>query len=324
MSFRAIARMGARPDTPTSALAGSRFVWFQDVEGASAPTTDDMARLSRLRPDICGLKLDRPRIMGILNVTPDSFSDGGTLKDVQAAMRRAEILAMDADILDIGGESTRPGAKAVSVSEEIRRIVPVIQAIREAGITTPISIDTRKSEVACAALDAGANMVNDVSAFVFDPSLADLVAERKVPVCLMHSQGTPEMMQANPRYGAVMQDVFDHLQDRISVAQQAGIASHQIIVDPGIGFGKHLQHNLTVLNQLSLCHDLGVPLLIGASRKRFIDEISSVPAPKDRLGGSLAVALHAVAQGAHILRVHDTFETRQALDLFQALNEGEN
>lgn len=279
----------------------------------------DRKRISDQRPPICGLTLDVPRVMGILNVTPDSFSDGGTLSTVTAAVARARDMAQYADILDIGGESTRPGAAEVSVDEEIDRTVPVIAAIRDAGITTPISIDTRKAKVAHAALRAGADMVNDVSALQFDPELAKVVADAGCPVCLMHSQGLPADMQDDPTYMHVVFDVFDHLAERVSVARKAGIAAHNIITDPGIGFGKTLQHNLSLLRDLAIYHDLGFPILLGASRKRFIGTISGEDDAAQRLGGSLAVALHGAAHGVQILRVHDVKETRQALDLQMAL-----
>jgi len=310
------------------ALGGSRVFRFSQVThqgrtGHAGPRGAGAEHLSALRPDLCGLRLDEPRIMGILNVTPDSFSDGGDHTDLEAAVARARAMAQDADILDIGGESTRPGAAAVSIDEEIRRTAPVIKAIRAAGITTLISIDTRKARVAEAALDAGANIVNDVSALMYDPDLAGLVAERDVPVCLMHALGDPETMQADPRYDSVLLDVFDHLEQRISAAEGSGIDRTRIIVDPGIGFGKTLQHNLSLLHGLSLYHDLGLPILLGASRKRFIGTIGGADDAKDRMAGSVAVALHAAAQGAQILRVHDTYETRQALRLQLALNESE-
>ncbi|MCI2399315.1 dihydropteroate synthase [Aliiroseovarius subalbicans] len=309
-------------------LGGSRVFRFHDVQarrrdGAvdTLADADTLARLSAPRRDISGLTLDVPRVMGILNVTPDSFSDGGDNTDLTTAVDRARAMAKDADILDIGGESTRPGAAEVGIDEEIRRTAPVIAAIRSAGIQTPISIDTRKARVAEAALKAGANIVNDVSALTFDPNMAALVAERDVAVCLMHAQGDPEMMQADPRYDNVLLDVFDWLERRIVAAEAAGIARDRIIVDPGIGFGKTLQHNLSLLRGLSLYHDLGLPILLGASRKRFIGTIDEADEAKDRMAGSVAVALHAAAQGAQILRVHDTYETRQALRLQLALSE---
>ncbi|MGO4910260.1 dihydropteroate synthase [Pseudorhodobacter sp. W20_MBD10_FR17] len=307
-------------------LAGSRFVRFESVlsfqAGRAAPLAEAppevLARLGALRPLLCGLALDRPRIMGILNVTPDSFSDGGDLGTVQAAVTRAQ--AMAADILDIGGESTRPGAQAVSIADEISRVVPVIRAIREAGITTPISIDTRKAAVAEAALDAGADIVNDVSAFRYDPELADLVAERGVPVCLMHSKGDPATMQNAPHYADVVAEVLDHLAERMEFATARGVAHDRMIIDPGIGFAKTQAHNIALLAHLPRLHDLGVPLLLGASRKKFIGAIGGAEVARDRMPGSVAVALHGAAMGAHILRVHDVAETAQALALWQAIN----
>ncbi|UWP90661.1 dihydropteroate synthase [Aliiroseovarius crassostreae] len=312
------------------ALAGSADLWFDQVmwrdrTGASGVTVLDdcpqevLARLSSPRAAIAGLSLDRPRVMGILNVTPDSFSDGGDLATVSAAVARARAMEGDVDILDIGGESTRPGALEVDVAEEIRRTAPVIRALRDAGITTPISIDTRKSAVAEAALEAGADMVNDVSAFEFDPELAHLVAERDVPVCLMHAKGLPENMQDDPRYEDVTFEVLEHLEARIALAEAAGIRRDRIITDPGIGFGKTLQHNVILLRALALLHDLGLPILLGVSRKRFIGALGQADEAKDRAPGSIAVALDGVRQGAHILRVHDVRETAQALRLQNVL-----
>nr|WP_237693237.1 dihydropteroate synthase [Octadecabacter algicola] len=281
---------------------------------------DVRERISAPRTPLCGLTLDRPRIMGILNVTPDSFSDGGDLATVNQAVARARLMAQDADILDIGGESTRPGAVEVDVQEEVTRTAPVIRAIRDAGITTPISIDTRKAAVAAAALAAGADMVNDVTALRFDPDMAAVVADAAVPVCLMHSVETPVTMQDDPKYDDVVLDVFDHLAERIECAVSAGISHDLIITDPGIGFGKTLQHNVTLLRHLAIYHDLGLPILLGASRKRFIGTISETDVAADRMAGSVAVALHGAAQGVQILRVHDTKETRQALSLQKALS----
>lgn len=311
-------------------LAGSRDVWFDQVllrdragegvlRGIEECPQEVIQRLSAPRPTLAGLTLDRPRVMGILNVTPDSFSDGGELATIDAAVARARAMIADVDILDVGGESTRPGAQEVEVKEEISRTAPVIRALRAAGITTPISIDTRKAPVAEAALEAGADIVNDVSAFEFDPELADLVAERDVPVCLMHAQGRPDTMQDDPRYDDVLFDVLDHLEARIAVAEAAGVRRSNIITDPGIGFGKTLQHNVILLRALTLLHDLGMPILLGVSRKRFIGELGQADAAHERVAGSVAVALDGVLQGAHILRVHDVRETAQALRLQNAL-----
>uniref|UniRef100_UPI00404814F6 dihydropteroate synthase n=1 Tax=Yoonia sp. TaxID=2212373 RepID=UPI00404814F6 len=266
------------------------------------------------------LTMDRARIMGILNVTPDSFSDGGDHADLASATARA--LAMQADgaeIIDIGGESTRPGAVTVAKAAEISRTAPVIAAIR-AQSAIAISIDTRKADVAKAAIAAGASMVNDVAAFSHDPALAQVTADAGLPVCLMHAQGDPATMQNDPRYDDVLLDVYDFLAARIAQAEAAGIARDAIVIDPGIGFGKTQDHNLTLLRNVSLFHALGCPILLGASRKRFIGTIGGGQDAKDRVAGSVAVALHGLSQGVQILRVHDTFATKQALALWSAIN----
>lgn len=271
---------------------------------------------------VAGLALDRPRIMGILNVTPDSFSDGGQFLDCSNAVTRAKAMIADgADILDIGGESTRPGAAEVPMPQEIERVVPVIAALRDAGVTTPISVDTRKAAVARAALAAGANMVNDVSALEFDPDMAGVVAEAGCAVCLMHAQGLPETMQLDPKYTDVVAEVRDILARRVEVAEAAGIARARIVLDPGIGFGKNLPHNLALLRRLSGLHDLGCAVLLGASRKRFIGTITGAEEAGDRMPGSIAVALFAVQQGVQILRVHDTKATCAAVAMQMALME---
>lgn len=327
-----------RTDLPRASsgipLAGSAHVWWDQAHepgpgGGQCRAADldgaTRARLSDPRPILPGLPTDRPLVMGIVNVTPDSFSDGGTLRGVAEAVERAgAMVAGGADILDIGGESTRPGAAEVPTAEEITRTAPVIAAIRAAGISTPISIDTRKAGVADAALAAGADMVNDVSALDWDPDMAAFVAEAGCPICLMHAQGTPQTMQQDPRYDDVLGEVFAHLAARIDHAVAAGIPRERIIADPGIGFGKTQMHNLQLLRGLSLFHALGVAILLGASRKRFIGTISGIDQAARRMPGSLAVALAAAAQGAQTLRVHDVPETVQALALWRALTtEGE-
>jgi dihydropteroate synthase len=320
----------ARPDGALPLAGGP--LWFDRVEvldrgarprvlPATALPPDLRDRLTAPRPALAGVTLDRPRVMGVLNVTPDSFSDGGRFLDPRAAQAQARaMVAAGADFLDVGGESTRPGAAEVSVAEETARTAPVIAALRD--LPAPVSVDTRKAAVAQAALDAGAALVNDVSALTFDPALAPLVAATGVPVILMHAQGTPQTMQDNPTYGDVLLDVFDALEARIAAAMAAGIARSCLVVDPGIGFGKTLAHNLDLLARVSLFHALGVPVLVGASRKRFIGTIAGVPEPADRMPGSVAVALAAVAQGIQILRVHDVGETKQALALWAAATRG--
>ncbi|PYE85741.1 dihydropteroate synthase [Pseudoroseicyclus aestuarii] len=316
----------AGPEGPGLPLAGSRSLRFSEIwqGGARLPAgalePGVLARLTEERPALCRLSLDRPRLMGILNVTPDSFSDGGDhLAPEEAVARARAMVAAGADILDIGGESTRPGAAEVPAAEEARRVVPVVAALRAGGIATPISIDTRKAAVARATLAEGADMINDVAALGFDPDLAGVVAEAGVPVCLMHHRGTPETMQAQADYADVTAEVADWLEARIEAATAQGIDRANIVIDPGIGFGKTLQHNVSVLRGLALYHGLGQALLVGASRKRFIGTLGGAEAAKDRMPGSVAVALWAAQQGAQILRVHDVAETRQALSLQQAI-----
>ena len=266
------------------------------------------------------MDLSRCRIMGILNVTPDSFSDGGRYAGKDAAVSRAFRMAGEgADIIDVGGESTRPGAETVSVEQEIARVVPVIAGIRSRS-DIPVSIDTRKAEVAAAAIAAGADMVNDVSALRHDDVMADVIADSGYPVVLMHMQGTPETMQDNPRYGNVVEEVLEFFAERIAFCTSRGIT--RIVLDPGIGFGKTLQHNLTLLRALPRISALGYPLLVGASRKGFIGTITGLPVER-RLSGSLAAHLFACRNGAHLLRVHDVEETRAALTVLNALEYGE-
>lgn len=316
----------ARPDDAVQLAGGS--AWFTQVEvlqrgtaprviAASDCPADALARLIAPRAPIAGLSMDRPRIMGIVNTTPDSFSDGGVHHAVQDAVAGARRMAA-ADILDIGGESTRPGAEFVPAEVEIERTAPVIRALREAGMRHVISIDTRKADVAAAALDAGADLVNDVSGFTFDPDLAPICSGRAVPVCVMHAQGDPATMQQDPHYEDVLLDVYDFLADQIDRLVETGIARDRIIADPGIGFGKTQEHNLALLARLSLFHGLGVPILLGASRKRFIGTIGAAPQADRRMPGSVAVALAALKHGTQIVRVHDVPETAQAIALWRA------
>lgn len=321
-----------RPDGALR-LAGG-WAWFTHVEVMSrhAPPriavaaevpADRLARLTAPRPDWAGLSMDRPRIMGILNATPDSFSDGGLHADPDRATAAAQAMAAHVDILDIGGESTRPGATEVQVDEEIRRTVPVITALCAAGIDAPISIDTRKAAVAQMALDVGATIVNDVSGLTHDVRMAGLVAERSAPVVIMHSTPGLPGLHDDPRCDDVLLDVYDTLKVRVGRAIAAGIAPGRIVVDPGIGFGKSLAQNLVVLRGIALFHGLGFPILLGASRKRFIGTIAQEPQAQLRAPGSIAVALAALGQGVQILRVHDTSDTAQAIALWRASTMGE-
>lgn len=263
----------------------------------------------------------RTLIMGILNVTPDSFFDGGRRDSAaQAIADGVAMAASGADIIDIGGESTRPGAQPVSEAEELARVLPVLRGLRR-EIGLPISIDTYKSNIARAALDAGADIVNDVSALRFDPAMTPLVAAEKVPVVLMHMQGAPRTMQVEPRYGDVTREVRDFLAAQLYDGMDAGIMPEAIILDPGIGFGKTMDHNLQLLRSLPVFAALGQPLLVGVSRKAFIGKILNLEAA-DRLEGSLAAAVAAVLAGANILRVHDVGATSKALRVADAIRFG--
>ena len=316
-----------RPDGALP-LAGG-WTWFThaevlggDIISADALTDAEVARLTAPRASLAGLTWDQPRIMAILNVTPDSFSDGGVFNAPERAINRAQSLVGEgADILDIGGESTRPGADFVPAGDEIVRTAPVISSVAP-QISAPISIDTRKASVAEAALAAGAAMLNDVSALTYDADMARVAATSGAPICLMHAQGDPKTMQSDPHYVDVLAEVYDHLEAQIAVAEAAGVSRSQIIVDPGIGFGKTLHHNLAILQRISLFHSLGGVVLLGASRKRFIGTISGTEDAAARMPGSLAVAQSAVAQGVQILRVHDMLATKQALALDRAIREG--
>lgn len=330
--FRPIPRTDHACPKGAQRLAGG-WCWFDTVEvlQRDAPSRlvpvrdvpdEVLARLTAPRTTIAGLDLSKPRLMGILNVTPDSFSDGGQHDAPDSALTHAHAMLTDgADIIDVGGESTRPGAAQVPMDEEISRTAPVIAAIR-AGCDAPISIDTRKAPVARAAHVAGANFVNDVAGLTFDPELAPFCAETGLPVCIMHAQGTPEVMQKDPRYDDVVLDVYDWLAERLDTLEAAGIPRARIVVDPGIGFGKTLEHNLALLRNLALFHALGCPVLLGVSRKRFIGTLGGAESAADRAPGSIAVALAGVAQGVQVLRVHDVAETAQALRLWQAVMPG--
>ncbi len=257
-------------------------------------------------------------IMGVLNITPDSFSDGGQYLDKDKAIEQGlRLIEEGSDIIDIGGESTRPGSDPIPAEEEIRRIIPVIQALRE-KTKALISVDTTKSEVARAALDAGADIINDISSLRFDSGMAPLAAERDVPVILMHMKGMPKTMQVDPYYEDVLLEVKSFLEKRIHEAQAAGIRRERIIIDPGIGFGKRLEDNLALINKLHVLAELDRPILIGTSRKSFIGNILDLP-PQERLEGSIASSILSMAHGAHILRVHDVAAIKRAVLVAEAI-----
>ena len=256
--------------------------------------------------------------MGVVNVTPDSFFDGGLYASTESAICHAAcLLAEGADILDIGGESTRPGGTPVNVEEELRRIVPVVQALASRNI--PVSVDTSKPEVMCAAIEAGAVMINDVNALQA-PGALEAVAAGNVAACLMHMQGEPRSMQVNPQYNDVVAEVKDFLQQRLNAAQAAGISRVRLVIDPGFGFGKTLEHNLELLRHLDRFVDMGVPVLAGLSRKSMLGKLTG-NGVGDRVHASVAAALLATAKGASILRVHDVKATRDALAVYNAVEQ---
>lgn len=263
-----------------------------------------------------------PAIMGVVNVTPDSFSDGGRYVNHDMAIGHAlSLLADGADIIDIGGESTRPGADEVAPDEELARAIPVIEGVLQRAPGAVVSIDTRKPAVAAAAIAAGATIWNDVTALTFSPDSPGVAAGLDCDIVLMHAQGDPKTMQRAPHYDDVVDDVFAWLAGRIAAAEQAGVAKSRLIVDPGIGFGKTLDHNLALLAGLGRFSALGVPVLLGASRKRFIAAIDRDGPAADRLGGSIAAVLAGAARGAAIVRVHDVAATRQALAVAAAIEK---
>lgn len=259
-------------------------------------------------------KKDRVLVMGVLNVTSDSFYDGGYYSTPEVAVKRAlEMADQGADIIDVGGESSRPGADLVSIDEEINRVIPVVEEINR-RCDVMISVDTTKSAVAQAAIEHGVGMINDISAMRFDPHMSDVVAQSNVFLVLMHMQGTPQTMQRNPSYEDVVAEIVDFLEERIGEAVNGGIDRQRLIIDPGIGFGKRLVHNLEIIRRLSDFKKLNVPVMIGLSRKSFLGEILSLPGGK-RLTGTIAANSIAVANGADIIRLHDVKEGRQAADV---------
>jgi dihydropteroate synthase len=277
-----------------------------------------LTNLAKARPAFGGLSMDRPRIMGIVNATPDSFSDGGRYFSAEAAIDHAtRLLEAGADLLDIGGESTRPGAEEVDPDEENRRVLPVIRAMAERGAI--ISVDTRHAAVMGAAVDCGAAIINDITALTGDPRSLPVAAKSGAAVVLMHTQGDPRVMQQDPRYAFAPLDIYDYLAQRLIACRAAGIPEERLCVDPGIGFGKTVEHNLQVMARLGLYHALGVPVLLGVSRKSFIAKVSRGEPAGERLGGSLSAALLGLEQGMQILRVHDVAETVQAAAVWRGV-----
>ncbi len=322
LAFTLIAALGLgperRPISVTSSIAEFE-VWIAGVGARFAQRVrEQLALLSAPRPPWAGFDLDRPIVMGVLNVTPDSFSDGGQWFDTERAAAHGRTLLMaGADIIDVGGESTRPGADELRPGEELQRIEPVVRALVRSGAV--VSIDTRHKAVMEAALDAGARIVNDVSALTHDAESAALIARCGASVVLMHMRGEPRTMQCDPVYDSPLIEVLEFLSARIEACVAAGIPRDRIAVDPGIGFGKRASHNLELLSGIATLHTLGCGIVVGVSRKSTIARLSRGEPPNARLPGSLAAALAAVQQGVQVLRVHDVAETRQALAVWRAI-----
>lgn len=300
---------------------------FAELQSWSEGEGDDVARhMGRLvrrigaeRASWAGLSLEHPRIMGIVNATPDSFSDGGDTFEADRAVARAlALVEAGADIIDVGGESTRPGSLPVSAEDEIARTRPVVRALAERGIC--VSIDTRHAPVMAAALEAGARIINDVTALEGDADSLRVAASSDAALCLMHMQGAPQTMQADPRYDCAPLDVYDYLAERVAACTTAGIDIGRIAVDPGIGFGKTVDHNLQILAALALYHGLGCPILLGASRKTFIGKLSRGEEPKQRGAGTVAAHLAGLDAGVQIIRVHDVAEAAQALAVWRGIH----
>jgi dihydropteroate synthase len=320
-----ILRVGSERFDSVMLPVRDRAIW----QATLAPELAEMfathwARITGLRAplDVAGklLGFTKPLVMGILNITPDSFSDGGKFSDAAVAVEAAhEMMKMGASIIDCGAESTRPGAKPVWEGDEIARLQPVLERLK--GSSGWLSADTRKSNVMRMALENGAQIINDISGLLHEPDSMQVVATAKCPVIIMHMQGDPQTMQRQPEYGDTLLDVYDWLEARINACEVAGVSRTQIIIDPGIGFGKSLRHNLDLLNGLSLFHALGCPILLGVSRKTFIGALSKEETADARLPGSLSAALHGLSQGVQILRVHDVAETLQAMKIWLGLRD---
>ena len=311
-------RIGEPPERLVTSVAN---LW--NLIAGADPTVAErvstlVSGLSRVRPVFAGMSLDSPRIMAVVNVTPDSFSDGGRYKETRSAIEYGQRLwGEGADIVDVGGVSTRPGADPVSIQEELDRVLPVVEGLRD--LPVPISIDTRSAAVMRQAVAAGAAIINDTSAMSHDDGSLNAAHELGVPIVLMHCLGDPKTMQAAPRYVNAPCDVYDYLEARLDACRAHGIDGDRIVVDPGIGFGKTVAHNVEILSRLAMLHGLGAGLLIGASRKSFIEHLSPGTPSDHRMPGSLAAALWALRSGAQLVRVHDVAETKQAALVWGAM-----
>ena len=328
--FRPIIQTDAvRPSTHYS--VGGQKQWFDKVEiinrgekptiaAADKVPSDILNEITRVKANNHFKSFSKPLIMGILNVTPDSFSDGGKNLELKNAMKTAQRMIVDgADIIDIGGESTRPGAKAISAEDELNRIEPLIRYLKNEFPQINISVDTRKASVMARVMELGVDFINDVSAMSFDKNSRNVLARKKAQVCLMHGGLNPEKMQENTFYNNILLDIYDYLKARIDFAISGGVKKENILIDPGIGFGKTTTQNVLLIRKASLFHGLGCPLLYGISRKSFIGEVGKTRKPVNRFPGSIAGAIELVRQGIQVIRVHDVKKTRQALDVWETL-----
>lgn len=310
---------------------GNQSQWFNRVEvlkrgerpyniAANLVPLTILKNITKVRSNCLFQNFKTPKVVGVLNRTPDSFSDGGKHIELSKALKFvSEILADGVDLIDIGGESTRPGAKAVEESVELDRVIPIVKKILAIHPECKISIDTRKSMVMERTTELGVKFINDVSALSFDTQSAEVISKKKAIICLMHGGLNPQTMQENPNYADVLLDVYDYLEQSIQQAVNNGIDRGSIVIDPGIGFGKTIEHNISLIRNASLFHCLGVPILFGVSRKSFIGTIGNISDPIKRFPGSMAVALELVRQGVQMIRAHDVAETKQALALYQAI-----
>jgi len=289
--------------------------------GDELPTIrKDLFKITSKRKSICGLKFDRPQIVGTLNVTPDSFSDGGLFFDQSKAYDQTSLMiSSGATIIDIGGESTRPGSKVVNEKEEWNRIKNIIIKIKKNFPKIPLSLDTRKSYVMKKGIESGVNIINDVSGLNFDEKSFGIISSKKIPFILHHMQGTPDTMQKNPKYEDALLDIYDFFEEKINFCIKKNFKKQFIVIDPGIGFGKNLEHNLRIISKISTFHSLGCPILIGTSRKRFIEHIVTKFDTPDRTGGTLASVLYGLLQGVQLFRVHNVKEINQGILVFNKI-----
>jgi len=280
----------------------------------------DLKKITSKRKDICGVKFDGPHIIGVLNVTPDSFSDGGLFFDESKAYDQANLMISNgATIIDIGGESTRPGSKIINDKDEWDRIKNIIIKLKENFSAIPLSLDTRKSQVMKKGIECGVNIINDVSGLNFDKKSFDIIKSKNIPFILHHMQGTPDTMQKNPKYDDALLDIYDFFEEKINFCIKKNFKKEFIVIDPGIGFGKNLEHNLRIMSKISTFHSLGCPILIGTSRKRFIEHIVTKFDTPDRTGGTLASVLYGLSQGVQLFRVHNVKEINQGLLVFNKI-----